>query len=336
MTSPHVNFLLPIILLAGVLAGAAPVEIQPIALDLPIACRLGKNCWVANYVDVDPGNAEKDFRCEARTYDGHDGVDLAIRDFREMEQGVDVQAVAPGIVRRVRDSVADVGLASSASREAIAGRECGNGVIIDHGGGWETQYCHLKQHSLQVKVGQQVERQQIVGRVGLSGKTEFPHVHLTVRHAGQVIDPFTNRPQKTGCHRDGRGLWRDPTVAYEEAVLYNVGFSSGEPQADVIRKGQVDGAMLSSDAPTLVLWVDMFGVKAGDQLRFSITASDGRVVHDITMRIDRTQARQFSFAGIRRKTERWPSGTYHGEVSLKREGVSPAVSRSVTAKVQIF
>jgi hypothetical protein len=336
VSSLHISFFLVVVLLAGGLAGAAPVEIQPMALELPIACRLGETCWVANYVDVGPGTAAQDFRCEVRTYDGHDGIDLAVRDLAEMKRGVAVQAVAPGIVRRVRDGVADVGLVSSASREAIAGRECGNGVIIDHGGGWETQYCHLKQQSLQVKAGQQVEREQTLGQVGLSGKTEFPHVHLTVRHNGQVIDPFTGQSQNTGCHPDGRPLWRDPSVAYEAVALYNIGFSAAEPQAAAVRNGQRGSDTISSDAPALVLWVDMFGIKAGDQLRFRITAPDGRVMHDHTTRIERTQARRFSFSGVRRQTGRWPSGVYNGEVRLQRGQGKTDFSRTVIAKVQMF
>lgn len=335
MTSSRVRLVTSALLLAGALTGAVPVDVRLLALDLPIPCRLGENCWVANYVDVDPGPAAKDFRCEGRTYDGHDGIDLAIRDLGQMQRGMAVQAAAPGVVRRVRDGVADAGLASSASREAVAGRECGNGVIIDHGGGWQTQYCHLKQHSIQVKVGQHVERQEALGQVGLSGKTEFPHVHLTVRHDGQVIDPFTGQPQKIGCHANGSALWRDTAVVYEEVALYNTGFSAGEPQPDAIRNGQRGSETLSADAAMLVLWADMFGVKAGDRLQFRITTPDGRVIYEHTTRIDRTQARRFSFAGVRRQGERWPPGVYHGEVRLERGQAEAAILRTVTAEVQI-
>lgn len=84
-----------------------------------------------------------------------------------MEQGVSVLSAAPGIVRRVRDGVKDVALKTPASREAMTGRECGNGVLIDHGDGWETQYCHLKLRSVRVTVGQQIERGDELGLIGL-------------------------------------------------------------------------------------------------------------------------------------------------------------------------
>jgi hypothetical protein len=209
-------------------------------------------------------------------------------------------------------------MSDAASHEAIAGRECGNGIVIDHGNGWETQYCHLKQHSLRVTIGQRVERGSPLGLIGLSGKTEFPHVHLTVRHQGAVLDPFTGRPKDAGCGGQGHSLWRDPAIAYEDVSLYHAGFSGAEPQAEVIRNGHATTETLSSESAALVLWVDIFGVQADDRLRFRITAPDGSVVLDREQRIDRTQARRFAFAGIKRQSPQWLSGLYHGEIRHRR------------------
>lgn len=324
--------LLPSALIADQTISNLPPQIT---FNLPAKCRLGETCWVANYVDVDPGSTAKDFRCQDRTFDKHDGVDIAIRDRRVMEQGVPVLAAATGIVRRVRDGVEDTALTTSASREAIVGRECGNGVLIDHSDGWETQYCHLKQRSVRATVGQQVERGDELGLVGLSGKTEFPHVHFTVRHAGQVIDPFTGRANTGGCGIQGLALWRDSAVTYEEVALYNAGFSGVEPQADAIRNGQLVTEMMSSEVGMLVLWVDMFGVKAEDRLRFRITAPDGAVLLDREQRIDRTQARRFAFSGLRRRASQWPSGLYKGEVELQRTLGGNSLTRTRSVKAQL-
>ena len=49
-------------------------------LGLPIRCFLGQDCWLVNLVDVDPGPGRQDYTCSNRTYDGHKGVDIAIRD----------------------------------------------------------------------------------------------------------------------------------------------------------------------------------------------------------------------------------------------------------------
>ncbi|WP_374448607.1 M23 family metallopeptidase, partial [Stella sp.] len=142
--------------------GAAAAE--GIRLGLPIDCRPGVDCWVVNYVDRDPGPGRKDYRCGAMSYDGHNGTDIAIRDLKAMRDGVPVLAAADGVVRAVRDEMADVNF-RDAGPEAIAKRECGNGVVVDHPGGWQTQYCHLRKGSVRVKPRDRVTAGQPVGLV---------------------------------------------------------------------------------------------------------------------------------------------------------------------------
>ena len=270
-------------------------------------------------MDVDPTEAAHDFRCKGRTYNGHDGTDFAIRDRGVMERGVTVVAAAPGTFRRVRDGVEDRALTDEASKRAIAGRECGNGVVIDHDGAWQTQYCHLRRGSLRVRAGEPVERATPLGLVGLSGKTEFPHVHLTVRHNGQVIDPFTGQLQSAGCGGEEKPLWQaDAHVAYEDVALYNAGFWDDQPDVEAIRSGRVSDRPLPPTVTALVLWVDVFGVRAGDRVRFRIIGPYGQAILDKEEPVDRTQARRFMFAGQRRRVDAWSSGSYSGQVTLTR------------------
>ena len=93
----------------------------PPALDLPIACAVGTDCWVVNYVDLDPSVETRDYACGKATYDGHKGVDFAIRDLAAMAKGVPVLAAAPGTVEGVRDGMADLDAGRPGGREAIAG-----------------------------------------------------------------------------------------------------------------------------------------------------------------------------------------------------------------------
>ncbi len=44
----------------------------------------------------------------------------------------------------------------------------------------------MRKGTLRVKPGDIIKRGQILGLIGLSGNTTFPHVHLAVRHAGRV------------------------------------------------------------------------------------------------------------------------------------------------------
>ncbi len=81
---------------------------------------------------------------------------------------MDVLASASGRVVRMRDGVPDGAFGKSA-REAVRDIECGNGVVIEHPGGWETQYCHMANGSLAVKPGDDVAQGRRLGRIGLSG-----------------------------------------------------------------------------------------------------------------------------------------------------------------------
>lgn len=73
-----------------------------------------------------------------------------------------------------------------AAAEALDVR--GNVVIIDHGYGVYTQYAHMQ--DLQVSAGQQVQRGQIIGTVGGTGRTNGPHLHFEVIVNGQPVDPI--------------------------------------------------------------------------------------------------------------------------------------------------
>ncbi len=187
-------------------------------LSLPLACRLGETCWIANYVDVDPSDAFKDFRCHTRTYNTHDGTDFAIRDLAVMEQGVPVVASAPGVVRRIRDGMEDQPLTDKASRARIVGRECGNGVVIEHEGGWQTQYCHLRRGSVQVKVG---ERTAGKARFALrGGEAAAEQLGITVRNLTPEL------ASRLGYSEDETGVV--VTAVEPGSLAYRVGIRTGD------------------------------------------------------------------------------------------------------------
>ncbi len=68
--------------------------------------------------------------------------------------------------------------------------DCGNGLVIDHGDGWQTQYCQRKQGSVRGNNGQTVAAGDVLGQVGLSGRTLFPHLHISARKDGETVGPF--------------------------------------------------------------------------------------------------------------------------------------------------
>jgi len=94
----------------------------------------------------------------------HKGIDLAA------PAGMPVQAACSGEV-------------------VYAGYEkgYGNTVVLQHPQGFETRYAHLG--ALNVKVGESVAEQQILGSVGSTGRSTGPHLHFEVMRFGKAIDP---------------------------------------------------------------------------------------------------------------------------------------------------
>src|SRR5262249_29150241 len=138
-------------------------------LELPVACEIGKTCFIQNYVDHDAGPGVRDYMCGSMTYDGHDGTDIRVPTTAAQQKGVAAVAAAAGEVLRRRDGMPDVSL-RAAPPGWLEGRDCGNGVVLRHADGWETQYCHMAQGSIRVAPGERVAAGQPLGRVGISGK----------------------------------------------------------------------------------------------------------------------------------------------------------------------
>ena len=64
----------------------------------------------------------------------------------------------------------------------------GNFVTIEHGYGLETRYGHLQ--SFDVKKGAKVQRGDIIGRVGATGRATGSHLHYEVLANGSLLNPL--------------------------------------------------------------------------------------------------------------------------------------------------
>ena len=81
--------------------------------------------------------------------------------------------------------------AAADGRVIVAGYQgdCGNMVALDHHGGLSTIYCHMSQ--IFVGVGQDVQRGQAIGAVGMTGDATGPHLHFQVMQDGHPVDPMS-------------------------------------------------------------------------------------------------------------------------------------------------
>lgn len=94
----------------------------------------------------------------------HPGIDIA------EPYGRDVTATGDGLVI-----------------EAEPDAGYGRSILIDHGDGITTRYAHLSR--IFVVVGEQVRQGEIIGAVGMSGRTTGPHLHYEVRIHGTPVNP---------------------------------------------------------------------------------------------------------------------------------------------------
>ena len=306
--------------LSGLLGAALALALWPglagaqsISLAQPLACTLGETCYIQHYPDRDPGPGLRDFGCGTATYEGHDGTDFAVPTRAAMQAGVAVLAAAAGTVRGARDGEADGAFVAG---QSVANKECGNGVLVLHPDGWQTQYCHLRQGSVRVKPGETVAAGDPLGLVGMSGMAEFPHLHLTLRHNGVTIDPF--RPDSTAsCAAPAAGLWHAP-IPYVGGGLLQIGLAAAPPDYGAVKTGLPAATALPAEAAALVLWAYGFDSRAGDRIAFSITGANGFSFAQDAV-VEKPQALFYRYAGKRTAAGLAP-GRYAASVTLWRDG----------------
>lgn len=328
------SFRSPFAALLLILLAATPA--LALELRLPAECKLGVDCFLQQFPDMKSGDGAVDPFCGIATYEDHDGVDLRVLSMTDIERGVPVVAVADGEVLRGRDGVEDRLIRTPAERKAIMPKACGNGVIVAHAGGLETQYCHLRRGSVTVKPGQMLKAGDKIGEIGASGLAQFPHVHLTVRIHGKEVDPLTGRTVGGGCidNRSGAKPLFSPSVMAainpRQPDILALGMAGDVfDYDDLVSEGIPDTAR-SSDG-SQIAWAWLANMSPGDRLRLALSGPDGRrVAENTTEPLDRSKAVYFSYTG---KKGGPAPGSYRLEVAVIRDG-KPLVSRIETIKVE--
>lgn len=103
---------------------------------------------------------------------------------------------AAGRMHRGTDFGAPTGteVLATAAGEVVLGGWCdrgtGNCVVIDHAGGWRSQYFHLSR--VNVSPGDRVREGEVIGEVGSTGRSTGPHLHFQIGQVGgAAVDPET-------------------------------------------------------------------------------------------------------------------------------------------------
>lgn len=295
---------------------------QNFQLQFPVKCTINNDCWILNYVDNDPTSNWHDYKGGRQTYEGHTGTDIAIKNISRMKQGVDVVATQGGLVIATRDGVPDKN-ALSQDLNQLQNIGCGNRVAIKHTDGWITDYCHMKNGSVSVKKGNFVSTGQKLGQIGLSGLTEFPHLHINIQQGNQFLDPFT------GLERYTKGLknplWNTAILqqlVYRPLVIYNVGASNEIPTLLNIRNEKYKSNQISSNSPMILVWIDAMHVEANDVIDVSVKGPNGIILVNQNVTIAKPNAKKLMYLGKRAPKNGFAKGTYNVQISFKRLGAN--------------
>lgn len=304
------------------LALALPAVAQDITLRLPVACEIGRTCFIQHYLDRDSSSAASDYQCGTLTYDTHDGTDFRVPNMAAQKAGIDVVAAADGKVASTRDGVPDA-FVTPETREKISEIGCGNAVVIDHGNGWRTAYCHMAKGSLTVRSGREVKAGEKIGQIGLSGLTEFPHLHFTLIKDGKPVDPFAYGAPEKSCG-GGKPLWEaslQRALAYQGGSVLNKGFAPGPVAMEAIESGAVEQETPTTRSPALVAYVRAIGLKGGDVQTLTLFDPDGKpLAQNKAPPLDRNKAQWMAFSGVKQPPGGFRPGLYRATYRVERDG----------------
>jgi murein DD-endopeptidase MepM/ murein hydrolase activator NlpD len=149
-------------------------------LDLVLTRRAGAENGLPSFQPVEYPYLSSSFGWRRHPITGrhvmHEGLDFAA------PKGTPIHAASGGVVTEAR---------------YVSGY--GKMVEINHGNGIVTRYAHAS--SINVKLGDLVEKGQMIARVGSTGRSTGSHLHFEVRMAGHPLDPTLFLPSQETADR---------------------------------------------------------------------------------------------------------------------------------------
>lgn len=261
---------------AGDVSASATVQVvQPLGLQWPLPGVENQDYILLNYVDHGgPGDIE-DYHCGLKSYDGHQGIDIALKSFAQMDTGVAILAAAAGVVAEVHDGEFD------RNTSWDNGGGFANHVALQHDGGWYTYYGHMRKNSVAVALGDAVQAGDTLGLVGSSGTSDLPHLHLEMRQ-GQttVVDPYTGDCGPTMSH------WADQPVYQDDFRLLDAGTTIQTMDLTLAKQPPPPADTIPTTADRVYAWVELHNVPRGSSSSFRFIAPGGSTFATVTINHD--------------------------------------------------
>ncbi|MBK6544183.1 MAG: peptidoglycan DD-metalloendopeptidase family protein [Saprospiraceae bacterium] len=224
---------------------------QQAFLNSPIKGQYLNDYFIVNYVDWSFDSIH-DHHCGSKTYDGHAGTDFAIKNFSQMDKGIEVLAAADGIVTAVVDSLFD------RNKTAITGN-FGNYIAIRHPNKYYSYYAHLKKNSALVKPGDAVTSGQTLALIGSSGYSSDPHLHFELWYDSlYVVDPF-----KGSCGNPG-SLWNSELPYVDSFGIIDHDFCNFAPSLNELKERIPSQKKYTEKDDTISFWIQSYGIRKDD------------------------------------------------------------------------
>ncbi len=240
---------------------------------IPLEAEYGKDFIIVNYVDW---GGVKDHMCGTKTYRGHQGTDMVLRSFPQMDSGVYVLAADSGVVTFVHDGEFDRNTAKNVPLGF------GNYIAIRHPNKMYSYYAHLRKNSLLVQPGEQVSAGQRIALVGSSGNSTDPHLHFETWYDSlYLVDPFAGP-----CGNPG-SLWI-PDFPYDTSYhLWDMGMMNFLPPLDSMRFRVMNRHRFTPQDSVIAFWGLQYGLRKGDKTTIKWINPSGSVWFSYTNHYDR-------------------------------------------------
>lgn len=126
----------------------------------------------------------------------------------------------------------------------------GNSVVIEHGAYFYSQLSHLKSESVKVSVGQYVKQGELIGTVGNSGRSPYPHLHMQFQATPDIGSPTIDYPFSSLISESNKG-----------------------PNFETVSRPLKDDVVSNIDTDNTV--ANAFSFIPGTKLKFEITDKNG-------------------------------------------------------------
>ena len=245
--------------------------------DWPLEHGLRDGNILVNYVDDDPTAAIKDYQGLPHAYDGHNGTDIALYNFRLMDRGQRVVSGASGVVTQTTWNKFDRNTGPPYS-------DTENNVIVQNPDGTYTWYLHLRRNSVTVEPGELVTSGTVLGLVGSSGFSTDAHLHFEV---GDFFGgPWTKRDPWNGPNNPASSLWNSqlPYVGTDPLWIADIGVSTAAAAggnlnsvpAAYFKERLSQPAVMGANETFLPVFLQLQG-NAGNSYRIEVRRPNGTV-----------------------------------------------------------